>query len=77
MNDASRANEPVSSELLERLRRRGEAPIIVDVRSPEEFASGHVEGAGNIPASQLAKRAERPAKKTGSLPSSRRAGGLA
>lgn len=27
--------------------------IIIDVREPEEFASGHVEGAVNIPLDQL------------------------
>lgn len=42
--------------LRERLAR-GEPPIIVDIRAPEEFAAGHVEGAINIPADQLAARA--------------------
>lgn len=30
--------------------------ILLDVRSPEEFASGHVEGAKNIPLQTLAHR---------------------
>ncbi len=29
------------------------APILVDVRSPGEFASGHVEGALNVPLDRL------------------------
>ena len=41
--------------LLDRIGR-GEAPAIVDVRSPGEFAGGHVPGAVNIPfASVLAQ----------------------
>jgi rhodanese-related sulfurtransferase len=34
----------------------GSAPRILDVRSPEEFASGHVPGAVNVPHDQLASR---------------------
>lgn len=32
------------------------APVYVDVRSPAEFASGHVEGAINIPHTEMARR---------------------
>jgi rhodanese-related sulfurtransferase len=39
---------------LRELVRTGEKVLIVDVRSPEEFAAGHVEGAINIPSDQLA-----------------------
>jgi hydroxyacylglutathione hydrolase len=28
---------------------RGEAPVVLDVRSPGEFAAGHVPGAVNVP----------------------------
>lgn len=39
--------------------------IIVDVRTPAEFASGHLEGAVNIPVDALASRVgELPADKT-------------
>ena len=31
--------------------------VIVDLRSPDEFAAGHVEGAINIPLDALAERA--------------------
>jgi len=34
----------------------GSAPRILDVRSPEEFASGHVPGAVNVPHAELATR---------------------
>jgi rhodanese-related sulfurtransferase len=30
--------------------------LLLDVRSPQEFASGHIEGALNIPVQSLAKR---------------------
>jgi MFS family permease len=43
------ANECISfSEVAERLQR-GEPLAIVDVRTPEEFTSGHIDGAVNIP----------------------------
>jgi len=46
---------------------RGTAPAILDVRTPAEYAAGHVRGATNIPfnevgrrASELGSRRERP-----------------
>jgi rhodanese-related sulfurtransferase len=35
---------------------RGERVVVVDVRSPEEFAAGHVDGALSIPLDALAAR---------------------
>lgn len=35
---------------------RPDAPLLLDVRSPEEFDAGHVAGAVNIPHDQLAAR---------------------
>src|SRR5262245_39585056 len=43
------------SELAARISS-AEAPIILDVRSPEEFSSGHIPGAVNIPLDELAER---------------------
>jgi rhodanese-related sulfurtransferase len=41
------------------LAQAGDAPFFVDVRTPDEFAAGHVPGAVNIPRDQLpAHRAE-------------------
>jgi phage shock protein E len=37
-------------------RRVAEGAVLLDVRSPEEFASGHVGGAKNIPVHELAGR---------------------
>ena len=34
------------------------APLLLDVRSPEEFAGGHVPGARNIPIDELAARTQ-------------------
>jgi phage shock protein E len=33
-----------------------EGALLVDVRSPEEFSAGHIEGALNIPVGELAQR---------------------
>jgi len=46
---------PVSFEQFEELSGAGRA-VLVDVRPASEFASGHVEGAVNIPLSDLADR---------------------
>jgi len=48
---------PISQEaLLERQQKDGAATYVLDVRSPEEYASGHVPGAVNIPYDQIAAR---------------------
>lgn len=39
--------------------RRGEDVTVVDVRSPEEFAEGHVPGAVNVPLEQVIADADR------------------
>ena len=56
---------PVSAgELADRVAR-GSAPVVLDVRTREEHARGHVPGAVNIPHDELATRlAELPAKKS-------------
>ena len=42
-------------ELLAR-QRGGEAPLVLDVRRPDEYADGHVPGARNIPHDALEAR---------------------
>jgi rhodanese-related sulfurtransferase len=34
----------------------GSAPVILDVRTPEEFAAGHIPGARNVPVQELGDR---------------------
>ncbi|GAB3469097.1 rhodanese-like domain-containing protein [Azotobacter salinestris] len=48
----------IDPQALSERGRRGEKVVIVDVRTPEEFTAGHVEGAINIPSDQLAARAD-------------------
>lgn len=43
------------SELAARISS-GSAPTILDVRTPEEFASGHIQGALNVPVNELPDR---------------------
>ena len=53
--------EPVSREEMATRIREGSA-VVLDVRPPDEFASGHVPGARNIPVAELETRiAELPA----------------
>jgi phage shock protein E len=42
--------------LVERQARNDSALFVLDVRTPEEFAAGHVPGAVNVPHDQLANR---------------------
>ena len=44
-----------TKELLRRILS-DQAPIILDVRSPEEYKSGHIHGAVNIPHNEVEKR---------------------
>lgn len=54
---AALAGKPaVSPAAVDELARRPDAPLLLDVRSPEEFAAGHLPGAVNIPHDQVAKR---------------------
>lgn len=34
------------------------SPVLIDVRTPDDYAQGHIEGALNIPAQELVARAE-------------------
>jgi len=48
---------PLSQEAYLALPKSGEqAPFVLDVRGPEEFVTGHVPGAVNIPYDQVAAR---------------------
>lgn len=50
------ADSPVTpAQLLER-QHAGHAPLLLDVRHADEYGSGHLEGAMNIPVEQLAAR---------------------
>ena len=51
------ALKPLTQEAFLALPGEGaDAPFVLDVRSPEEFVSGYVPGAVNIPHDQLASR---------------------
>jgi len=46
----------ISATELHAQRESGTAPVVIDVRTPEEYALGHVPGAINIPFDQVAQR---------------------
>lgn len=48
--------EEISADELQTLVDAGEAPLILDVRTPAEYAQGHVPGAVNIPHDQVPGR---------------------
>ncbi len=53
--DEARADTISAEELAARIAS-GDAPLVLDVRTPEEFADGHLPGARNIPHDALAGR---------------------
>jgi rhodanese-related sulfurtransferase len=57
MNKSDTPSHAISAQTLKEMLQGADKPVIVDVRSAEEFASGHVDGAVNIPHDQLAGRA--------------------
>lgn len=52
------AGGTVSQQELLAALRSGSPPIVLDVRTPGEFASGRVPGARNVPVAELAARAD-------------------
>ncbi|MCB9743672.1 MAG: rhodanese-like domain-containing protein [Alphaproteobacteria bacterium] len=53
---ASGARRDVNVEALAQDKDAGSVPVLVDVRTPGEFAEGHVPGAVNIPVDELGGR---------------------
>jgi rhodanese-related sulfurtransferase len=60
---ATLAEEPAPPEApvihaveLDAQRKSGDAPVVIDVRTAEEYASGHIPGAVHIPFDQVARR---------------------
>jgi rhodanese-related sulfurtransferase len=49
-------NEYTSPDDLRQQQATAHAPIVVDVRSAEEYAAGHMRGALHIPADQVRER---------------------
>ncbi len=46
----------ISAAELHARRESEAAPVVIDVRTPEEYASGHIPGAVHIPFDQVAQR---------------------
>ncbi len=46
----------ISPDTLHQRRQNDDAPVVIDVRGPEEYAEGHVPGALQIPADELSSR---------------------
>lgn len=52
----SSTGETLSQEALLAELKSGQTPLILDVRSPQEYRDGHIAGAVNIPHTQLPNR---------------------
>jgi rhodanese-related sulfurtransferase len=50
--------EQITAEEAKAMMDRGEADIILDVRTTDEFETGHIEGAVLLPDYEIAERAE-------------------
>jgi rhodanese-related sulfurtransferase len=58
-DDPERYEAPsISPAELHARRESGDAPVVIDVRTPAEYAAGHIKGAVNIPFDEVAKRIE-------------------
>lgn len=44
----------ITADELARRLQKGESPLMIDVREPYEFSSGHIPGARNLPLSNFA-----------------------
>jgi phage shock protein E len=53
---ASAADLPVKSRDLAAMQSSKQAPLLLDVRTPEEYRDGHIAGALNVPVDQVAAR---------------------
>lgn len=53
---AAEVEPMISQEQLVTLMNSGEAPPLIDVRTPEEFQAGHIPGAINIPLQEFEQR---------------------
>jgi rhodanese-related sulfurtransferase len=50
------AGPPLTPDALVRMQQAGQAPLLLDVRTPAEYSQGHIAGALNIPVDQVAAR---------------------
>lgn len=48
----------ISPAELDAQRKSGAAPLVIDVRTAEEYAAGHIPGALNVPFDQVADRVD-------------------
>ena len=53
------AAKRTSAEQLQQALDKGTKTMVIDVRSPQEFSTGHIPGAVNIPADELAAQLEK------------------
>ena len=55
----------ISPQALQERIASGDAPLLLDVRTPAEFQDGHIPGAINVPHEQVASRAAELASQNG------------
>jgi hydroxyacylglutathione hydrolase len=55
-NPESAQAPSISAVELDARRESGDAPVVIDVRTREEYVTGHIPGAVNVPFDQVAQR---------------------
>lgn len=55
--ELQQSQERVTPQQLSQQMQSANPPVVIDVRTPGEFAKGHLQGARNIPLQELARRA--------------------
>ncbi|MDF2904218.1 MAG: rhodanese protein [Bacillus sp. (in: firmicutes)] len=55
MNSSTAVSNISTAELAEKMKAPGDKVVFIDVREPDEFAAGHIDGMTNVPLSTLSE----------------------
>lgn len=55
MNSSTSVSNISTTELAEKMQKNDDNVVFIDVREPDEFAAGHIDGMTNVPLSTLSE----------------------